>query len=50
LDIPRRLRSWPGVSGSVTSGIQRDGTHKFYQRIGYDLTGLRFAKELSAKP
>jgi predicted N-acetyltransferase YhbS len=29
---------------SVTSGIQREGTHKFYQRIGYDLTGLRFTK------
>jgi GNAT superfamily N-acetyltransferase len=34
---------------SVTSGIQREGTHKFYQRIGYDLTGLRFAKALPAK-
>jgi Predicted acetyltransferase len=31
---------------SVTSGIQREGTHKFYQRIGYDLTGLRFAHSL----
>ena len=34
---------------SVTSGIQREATHKFYEHIGYELTGLRFAKALAAK-
>jgi GNAT superfamily N-acetyltransferase len=34
---------------SVTSGVQREATHKFYEHIGYELTGLRFAKVLSGK-
>ena len=32
----------------VTSGNHRDGAHAFYERIGYERTGVRFAKLLPA--
>jgi GNAT superfamily N-acetyltransferase len=28
----------------VTSGRQRDGAHRFYERLGYEDQGIRFAK------
>jgi len=31
---------------SVTSGTHRDGAHAFYERIGYERTGLRLTKAL----
>ena len=30
----------------VTSGIQRNEAHLFYKALGYEQTGLRFAKQL----
>jgi GNAT superfamily N-acetyltransferase len=39
-------RSHDCVRISVTSAEHRDGAHAFYQRLGYDYTGRRFAKKL----
>jgi hypothetical protein len=30
----------------VTSGIQRQATHEFYEKRDYERTGLRFSKRL----
>jgi hypothetical protein len=30
----------------ITSGLHRGAAHTFYQRLGYQQTGLRFAKRL----
>lgn len=32
---------------SVTSGLQRSGAHVFYERIGYERTGVRLTKVFS---
>jgi GNAT superfamily N-acetyltransferase len=52
--IGRRLMEW--IEGwlrdcgtarlTLTSGKQRIDAHTFYRRLGYDETGLRFAKRL----
>lgn len=34
---------------SVTSGKQRKRTHRFYEKRGYDWTGLRFSKSLAPR-
>ncbi len=31
----------------VTSGLARKDAHRFYERVGFHATGLRFAKELA---
>ena len=59
-DIPRRFVAVTSFSDAiamvaeegvpriaVTSGKQRDRTHKFYQERGYEWTGFRFMKTLS---
>ena len=42
------VESWAQGHGaariSVTSGKHRDGAHAFYERIGYERTGLRLTK------
>ena len=44
------IEDWAREQGavriSVTSGKQRDGAHAFYERIGYDRTGVRLTKIL----
>jgi GNAT superfamily N-acetyltransferase len=35
---------------SVSSGKQRERTHKFYQERGYEWTGLRFTKTFAKQP
>lgn len=30
----------------VTTATRRDGAHRFYERLGYDFTGRRYAKRL----
>jgi GNAT superfamily N-acetyltransferase len=40
------LRDRGATRLTLTSGKQRTEAHKFYRRLGYDETGLRFAKHL----
>ncbi len=44
------IEAWAQNQGakrvSVTSGKHRDGAHAFYERIGYERTGLRLSKAL----
>jgi GNAT superfamily N-acetyltransferase len=46
------IESWANDHGaarvSVTSGKHRDGAHAFYERIGYQRTGLRLTKVLAS--
>jgi len=48
--LVERVESWARDEGAVriavTSGSQRADAHAFYRRIGYEQTGLRFAKKL----
>ena len=48
------VESWAASRGvpriAVTSGKQRERTHKFYQARGYEWTGLRFMKTLVQAP
>lgn len=45
------VESWAQDQGvariSVSSGKHRDGAHAFYERIGYERTGLRLTKMLA---
>lgn len=40
-------RSRGAIRIAVTSGKHRDGAHAFYERIGYERTGVRLAKQLA---
>jgi GNAT superfamily N-acetyltransferase len=44
------IEEWARARGavriSVTSGLHRDGAHRFYERNGYERTGLRLTKSL----
>lgn len=48
------VEDWAAARGvpyiAVTSGKQRERTHKFYQERGYEWTGLRFMKTLVQAP
>ena len=48
------VEGWAASRGvpyiAVTSGKQRERTHKFYQERGYEWTGLRFMKTLEQAP
>jgi predicted N-acetyltransferase YhbS len=48
--LTSRIEQWAKERGaarlSVTSALHRTETHGFYERRGYDRTGLRFAKKL----
>jgi GNAT superfamily N-acetyltransferase len=37
-----------GVSIAINSGNQRPAAHRFYQHLGYQLTGVRFVKALGS--
>jgi len=45
------VESWARSAGAlriaVTSGKHRDDAHAFYERIGYERTGVRFTKPLT---
>lgn len=45
-----RAEQWAAGKGAirvaVTSGLQRESTHRFYEQRHYERTGLRFAKTL----
>lgn len=42
--IERWAEERGAVKISVTSGLQRSGAHVFYERIGYERTGVRLTK------
>jgi len=48
--LVRHVEEWAVKKGvkrlSVTSGIQRQSTHEFYEKRDYERTGLRFTKRL----
>jgi GNAT superfamily N-acetyltransferase len=48
--LVRHIEEWAVQKGarrlSVTSGIQRQETHEFYEKRDYRRTGLRFSKQL----
>jgi GNAT superfamily N-acetyltransferase len=48
--LVRHVEQWAERNGakrlSVSSGLQRTATHEFYQKRGYENTGLRFSKHL----
>jgi GNAT superfamily N-acetyltransferase len=54
LGIGRRLvdravetaRGWGCTRVMVTTHVRRAGAHAFYERIGFELTGRRYAKAL----
>jgi len=35
---------------TLTTRFERDKAHRFYEALGYDRTGLRFAKKLAPRP
>jgi GNAT superfamily N-acetyltransferase len=49
-EAERIVRDLGCVRIEVTSGPQRIGAHRFYERIGYENRGVRFAKELIPAP
>jgi len=50
--LVQHVERWCGEQGAdrvtLTSGHHRQESHKFYQAIGYEATGLRFIKKLQA--
>lgn len=45
-----RAEEWARAAGAgaihLTTAMHRDGAHAFYERVGYQATGLRFHKRL----
>jgi len=50
-ELCRVVEEWAGTQGairiSLTSGLQRAGAHMFYERLGYQRTGVRLGKTLT---
>ena len=48
--LVRHVERWASEKGakrlSVTSGAHRQSTHEFYEKRGYERTGLRFSRRL----
>ena len=48
--LVRRAEEWAAAAGApvvhLTTASHRGGAHAFYERIGYEATGLRFQKRL----
>ena len=48
--LTRAIEGWAREQGAVrlslTSGLQRAGAHAFYERLGYERTGVRLTKSL----
>lgn len=51
--LVHRVERWAAESGavrvSVTSGLQREDTHRFYEHRNYSRTGLRFTKAVDKR-
>ncbi|HTO54594.1 MAG TPA: GNAT family N-acetyltransferase [Myxococcota bacterium] len=49
--LVREVEKWAREQGAseifLNSGVQREGTHSFYEKLGYRETGVRFSKELA---
>lgn len=49
-ELVRRAEAWVRSRGGrrmvVNTRASRDGARRFYRRLGYDETGLRFARQL----
>ena len=45
-EIEKRLRERGARMLMLTSGRHRTEAHRFYESIGYEMTGLRFVKRL----
>lgn len=50
--LVQEAEAWARAQGAatitLTSGKHRQPAHRFYERLGYELTGLRFVKKLGA--
>ncbi len=50
--LVRAVERWANGKGAVeiflNSGVQREGARRFYEKLGYRVTGVRFSKELAA--
>ena len=48
--LVRAVEQWGAERGAaeifLNSGVQREGAHSFYEKLGYRATGVRFSKEL----
>ena len=48
--LVRAVEKWGAERGAseifLNSGVQREGAHAFYEKLGYRATGVRFSKEL----
>jgi GNAT superfamily N-acetyltransferase len=48
--LMRAAEAWAREVGSgsvhLTTALQRDAAHRFYERLGYEATGLRYRKPL----
>ncbi|HTO09317.1 MAG TPA: GNAT family N-acetyltransferase [Myxococcota bacterium] len=48
--LVRAVEKWAMDHGAaeifLNSGVQREGSHSFYEKLGYRATGVRFSKEL----
>jgi GNAT superfamily N-acetyltransferase len=46
----RAVEAWARENGAaslhLTAARYREGAHRFYERIGYEATGLRFVRRL----
>jgi GNAT superfamily N-acetyltransferase len=49
--LVRAVESWATEQGAseifLNSGVQREGAHSFYEKLGYRESGVRFSKELA---
>lgn len=50
--LVRAVERWANTKGAIeiflNSGVQREGARRFYEKLGYRVTGVRFSKELAA--
>lgn len=50
--LVRAVERWANAKGAaeifLNSGVQREGARRFYEKLGYRVTGVRFSKELPA--
>ena len=50
--LVRAVERWANQRGAaeifLNSGVQREGARRFYEKLGYRVTGVRFSKELPA--
>jgi len=48
--LVRHVEKWAAERGAaeifLNSGVQREGAHSFYEKLGYRASGVRFSKEL----